>query len=63
MKKFFALLLSVLLLSTLTPAALAEEEPLWTRAEGDGAYVTIRVPDPADANDLGWAKADRKSVV
>ena len=37
MKKFFALLLSVLLLSTLTPAALAEEEPLWTRAEGDGA--------------------------
>ena len=62
MKKFFALLLSVLLLSTLTPAALAEEEPLWTREEDGGAYVTIRIPDPADANDLGWAKARYRAV-
>lgn len=62
MKQFLSLLLSILLLSALAPAALAEEEPLWTRTEGDGAYVTIRVPDPADANDLGWAKARYRAV-
>ena len=62
MKQFLALLLSILLLSALAPAALAEEAPLWTRTEGDGAYVTIRIPDPADANDLGWAKARYRAV-
>lgn len=57
MRRFLACLLASALLCALAPAALAAEEPAWTRQEGDGAYVTIRIQDPEDADELGWAKA------
>lgn len=62
MKKIFSLLLTLFLFHTLTPVVLAEEAPLWSREEPGGAYVTIRVPDPADADELGWAKSRYRSV-
>ncbi len=52
MKRFFSLLLTVLLLSSLAPP-VAAENTLWSRSEGDGNYVTIRLPYP-EGKSLSW---------
>ena len=54
MKKLTALCLC---LALLCPWALAaeEEQNLWTRTEGDGSYVTIRVPAPEGVG-MSWAE-------
>jgi len=58
MKRFISLLLTVFLLSSLTAFAAA---PLWTRTEGDGSYVTVRVPYPQGAS-LSWGDAHYLSL-
>ena len=51
-----------LCLALLCPAALAAEgEELWTRTEGDGSYVTVRLPCPEGA-DMMWQEQQRLSV-
>ena len=50
------LLTLALCLALLCPAAAAEgEEALWTRTEGDGSYVTIRLPCP-QGEELDWSE-------
>ena len=60
MKKLTALCLC---LALLCPWALAaeEEQNLWTRTEGDGSYVTIRVPAPEGVG-MSWAEYRYLSV-
>ena len=51
-----------LCLALLCPAAgAAEGEELWTRTEGDGSYVTVRLPCPEGA-DMTWQELQRLSV-
>ena len=52
-----------LCLALLCPAVLAAEgeETLWRRVEGNGSYVTLRVPCPEGA-ELGWPESRRLSV-
>ena len=52
MKRHFSFLLAVLLLFALTPP-VAAENVLWSRAEGDGSYVTVRLPYP-EGSSLSW---------
>ena len=51
------LLTLALCLALLCPAAAAAEgeEALWTRTEGDGSYVTIRLPCP-QGEELDWSE-------
>lgn len=56
-KRLFAFLLCVMMLSS-TPAFAAGA---WTRTEGSGDYVTIRIPY-AQASELGWAQSRYLSV-
>lgn len=42
------------------PAA-EPEQALWTRSEGDGDYVTIRVPCP-EGEQLSWAQTRKLCV-
>ena len=51
-KRIFAILLCLVMLLS-TPALAAET---WTRTEGEGDYVTIRIPYP-QASELGWAQS------
>ena len=52
-----------LCLALLCPAAGAAEREadLWTRMEGDGTYVTVRLPCP-DGAELSWSDSRRLSV-
>lgn len=51
MKRCLALLTLLALLLALPVGAAEAEETPWTRTEGDGSYVTIRIPCP-EGNDL-----------
>lgn len=51
MKRCLALLTLLALLLALPVGATEAEETPWTRTEGDGSYVTIRIPCP-EGNDL-----------
>ena len=56
MKRLLSLTLSlVLTLLLLIPAGAAESQDTWRRSEGDGRYVTIRVPYGAE-EDLSWSE-------
>ena len=44
MKRMTALLTALALCPLLLMSAAAGEEELWRRVEGEGAYVTVRVP-------------------
>ena len=56
------ILAAVISLTLLCPAALAAEpEEFWMREEGDGSYVTIRVPCP-QGEGVGWAEQQWLSV-
>lgn len=57
MKRTMSLLLSlVLILLLAVPAAADDDSTRWQRSEGDGNYVTIRVPCDVP-EDLPWAQA------
>ena len=56
MKRLLSLTLSlVLTLLLLIPAGAAESQDTWRRSEGDGRYVTLRVPYAA-GEDLSWSE-------
>ena len=57
------MLAASLILALLGPAALAAgpEEDLWSRKEGDGSYVTVRVPYP-EGEELNWSEKTRLLV-
>ncbi len=55
MKRCLALLTLLALLLALPVGAAEAEETPWTRTEGDGSYVTIRVPCP-EGNDMLWSE-------
>lgn len=57
------MLAASLILALLGPAALAAgpEEDLWSRKEGDGSYVTVRVPYP-EGEELNWSEQTRLLV-
>lgn len=59
MKRILALGLCLALLFPAAQAAGPEAEPLWTRTEPGGAYVTVRVPCPEGAG-LDWG--DRRML-
>ena len=52
-RKFTCMLLCLLLTAGLAVPAFAAEEPLWSREEPGGNYVTVRLP-VADAENLDW---------
>ena len=54
-KHWISLALAALLLLPLHALA-AETEELWTRSEGDGGYVTIRIPYP-EGDELSWSQS------
>ena len=56
MKRMTALLTALALCPLLLISAAAGEEELWRRVEGEGAYVTVRVPCGAP-EDLGWVQS------
>ncbi len=62
MKRMLSAVLCLVLLCA-GPAARAEEPEtaLWTRREGDGSYVTVRVPCP-QGEKLGWAEVQNLYV-
>lgn len=61
MKRLLAAVLCLVLVCAAAARAAEPEQALWTRSEGDGDYVTIRVPCP-EGEQLSWA-ADRKLCV
>lgn len=59
-KRLVSLALAALLLPV-SALATGETEELWTRPEGGGGYVTVRLPDPEGKN-LSWAEAQNLYV-
>lgn len=60
-KRFLCLLLAVLMLMPMNVFAAEDTEERWTRTEGNGSYVTIRVPAPEGENMI-WSDYQKLSV-
>lgn len=60
-KRFLCIVLAVLMLMPSSVLAADDTEELWTRTEGDGSYVTIRVSAPEGA-DMIWSEHQKLSV-
>lgn len=54
-KRLLCLVLALLMLIPAHAAAAEDKEELWTRVEGDGSYVTIRVPAP-EGEGMIWSE-------
>ncbi len=54
-RRLIAFVLAAVMLLPLSAFAAEQEQALWTRIEGDGSYVTIRVPYP-DGIGLRWSE-------
>lgn len=61
MKRLLALGLCLALLCPAAGAANGTKDGLWTRTEGDGSYVTVRLHCPEGA-ELSWTDSRRLSV-
>lgn len=59
-KRIVSLALAFLLLP-LSARSTGETEELWTRPEGNGGYVTVRLPYP-EGKELSWAEAQNLYV-
>lgn len=60
-KRLISLLLAVAMLLSMNVLAVEKTEELWSRTEGDGGYVTIRVPAP-EGEDMIWSEYQKLSV-
>lgn len=60
-KRFISLVLVLLMILPINAMAAEEGEALWTRVEGDGHYVTIRLPYPEGENMI-WSQTRYLSV-
>lgn len=61
MKRLLAAVLCLVLVCAAAARAAEPEQALWTRSEGDGDYVTIRVPCP-EGEQLSWAQTRKLCV-
>lgn len=61
MKRFLSLVLVLLMLIPAHAVAAGEPEEFWSRVEGDGNYVTIRVPAP-QGEQMIWSEHNKLSV-
>lgn len=61
MKRLLAAVLCLVLVCAAAARAAEPEQALWTRSEGDGDYVTIRVPCP-EGEQLPWAQTRKLCV-
>lgn len=60
-RRVLCLILALLLILPVHASAAAESEELWMRTEGDGSYVTIRVPAPQGEGML-WSEYSNLAV-
>lgn len=60
-RRLICIVLAAVMLLPLHAFAAEAEEELWTRVEGDGSYVTVRVPAP-EGEGMLWSEYQKLSV-